>query len=152
MRAAVLTRFGGPDAVEVRDVPDPEPGPGQVRLSVLAAATNNTDLWTREGAYGTDDEPDAKSGWKGVIDFPRIQGADVVGRVDAVGDGVDEALIGRRMLVDPRRTPIWTLPRRAAGPASNLSSSACSAASTTAASPSSASSTPTTSATSRTPR
>ena len=101
MRAAVLTRFGGPDAVEVRDVPDPEPGPGQVRLRVLAAATNNTDLWTREGAYGTDDDPDAKSGWKGVIDFPRIQGADVVGRVDAVGDGVDEALIGRRMLVDP---------------------------------------------------
>ena len=101
MRAAVLTRFGGPDAVELRDVPDPEPGPGQVRVRVLAAATNNTDLWTREGAYGSDDDPDAEAGWKGVIDFPRIQGADVVGEVDAVGEGVDPSLRGGRVLIDP---------------------------------------------------
>ncbi|QWC85182.1 zinc-binding dehydrogenase [Nocardioidaceae bacterium] len=101
MRAAVLTRFGGPDAVELRDVPDPFPGPGQARVRVLAAATNNTDLWTREGAYGADDDPDARSGWRGVVDFPRIQGADVVGVVDSVGEGADPALVGRRVLVDP---------------------------------------------------
>ena len=101
MRAAVLTRFGGSDAVVLQDVPDPEPGRGQVLLRVLAAATNNTDVWTREGAYGSDDDPDAKSGWRGVIDFPRIQGADVVGEVAALGDAVDPSLLGRRVLVDP---------------------------------------------------
>lgn len=52
MRAAVLTRFGGPEAVELRTVPDPQPGPGEVRVRVAAAATNNTDLRTREGPTG----------------------------------------------------------------------------------------------------
>ncbi len=101
MRAAVLTRFGGPDAVELRDLPDPSPGPGQVRLRVSAAATNNTDLWTREGAYGRPGDPDARAGWLGPVDFPRVQGADVVGTVDQVGKGVDAGLVGRRVLVDP---------------------------------------------------
>ena len=101
MRAAVLVRFGGPDAVELRSVPDPRPGPGQVRVRVLAAATNNTDLWTREGAYGLPGDPDALAGWKGEIDFPRIQGADVAGVVDTVGEGADERLLGRRVLLDP---------------------------------------------------
>ncbi len=101
MRAAVLTRFGGPEAVEVRDVEDPQPGPGQVRVRVSAAATNNTDLWTREGAYGLPGDPDALAGWMGPVDFPRIQGADVTGTVDAVGPGVDTAWRGRRVLLDP---------------------------------------------------
>ena len=101
MRAAVLTRFGGPDAVELRTVPDPQPYPGQVRVRVTAAATNNTDLWTRQGAYGLPGDPDALAGWSGPVDFPRVQGADVAGRVDAVGEGVDPELVGRRVLVDP---------------------------------------------------
>ncbi len=101
MRAAVLTRFGGPSAVEVQTVADPEPGAGQVRVRVGAAATNNTDLWTREGAYGSAGSPDALAGWRGPIDFPRIQGADVAGSVDAVGPGGDRGLVGRRVLVDP---------------------------------------------------
>jgi NADPH:quinone reductase-like Zn-dependent oxidoreductase len=97
----VLTRFGGPDAVELRTVPDPRPGPGEVRLRVTAAAVNNTDLWTREGAYGLPGDPAALAGWLGPVDFPRIQGADVAGVVDEVGDGVDDGLLGRRVLVDP---------------------------------------------------
>lgn len=101
MRAAVLTRFGGPDAVELRTLTDPHPGRGQVRVRVAATATNNTDLWTREGAYGLPDDPDAKSGWTGPIDFPRIQGADVAGTVDEVGADVDETWLGVRVLVDP---------------------------------------------------
>jgi NADPH:quinone reductase-like Zn-dependent oxidoreductase len=101
VQAAVLTRFGGPEVVEVRTVADPEPGAGQVRVRVGAAATNNTDLWTREGGYGLPGRPDAKAGWKGPIDFPRIQGADVAGTVDAVGPGGDQSLVGCRVLVDP---------------------------------------------------
>ncbi len=101
MRAAVLTRFGGPEAVELRDVPDPEPADGEAVVRVTAAATNNTDVWTREGAYGLPGDPDAKAGWLGPIDFPRIQGADVAGTVERVGLGVDPGLLGRRVLVDP---------------------------------------------------
>ena len=101
MRAAVLTRFGGPEVVELRDVADPRPGRDEVRVRVSAAATNNTDLWTREGAYGLPGDPDALSGWMGPIDFPRIQGADAAGTVDEVGEGVGPDLVGRRVLVDP---------------------------------------------------
>lgn len=103
MRAVLLTRFGGPDALEYRDdVPDPAPGPGEVRIRVRAAALNNTDVWTREGAYGSAEDPHAATGWKRTaFAFPRIQGADVAGEVDAVGDGVDPGRVGERVLVDP---------------------------------------------------
>lgn len=105
MTAAVLTGHGGPEMLEVRDdVPVPAPARGEVQVRVAAAAVNNTDLWTREGAYGREDDPDAVAGWRGVpIDVPRIQGADVVGAVTATGPEVDEALIGRRVLLDPAR-------------------------------------------------
>lgn len=103
MRAAVLIGHGGPDQLVLRnDVPDPHPGPGRVRVAVAAAAVNNTDIWTREGAYGTPHDPDAVAGWKGVpLEFPRIQGGDMVGRVDAVGQGAEPDLLGRRVLIDP---------------------------------------------------
>lgn len=97
----MLTRFGGPEALEVREVPDPVPGDGQVLVRVTAAAMNNTDIWTREGAYGTSGDPGAKSGWRGPVDFPRIQGGDIAGLVEAVATGVDASLVGRRVLVDP---------------------------------------------------
>lgn len=102
MRAAVLTRHGGPEAVELRDVPTPEPGTGQVLVRVGAAGLNNTDLWTREGAYGSSaEDPDARSGWRGPIDFPRIQGGDVAGEAVAAGPGAPTDLVGRRVLIDP---------------------------------------------------
>jgi NADPH:quinone reductase-like Zn-dependent oxidoreductase len=103
MRAVLLTRHGGPEALEYRDdVPDPEPAPGEVRVRVRAAALNNTDIWTREGAYGAADDPDARFGWRREpFTFPRIQGADVAGVIDAVGSEVSTARIGERVLVDP---------------------------------------------------
>ena len=88
MTAAVLTAFGGPEVLAVRDdVPVPVPGREQVRVRVSAAALNNTDVWTREGAYGTAEDPDAPAGWLGPLAFPRIQGGDVGGVVDAAGAG-----------------------------------------------------------------
>lgn len=102
MRAAVLTRHGGPEAVEHREVPTPEPGTRQVLVRVRAAGLNNTDLWTREGAYGSSaEDPEARAGWRGPIDFPRIQGGDVAGEVVAAGPGAPTDLVGRRVLVDP---------------------------------------------------
>jgi NADPH:quinone reductase-like Zn-dependent oxidoreductase len=59
MTAAVLTRHGGADALEVRhDWPVPTAGPGEALVRVGAAAVNNTDVWTREGAYGLPGRPD----------------------------------------------------------------------------------------------
>ena len=103
MTAAVLTRFGGPDALVVRaDVPVPQPGDDEVLIEVAAAGVNNTDIWTREGAYGTARDPDAVAGWKGVdLEFPRIQGADIAGKIVAVGSSVDPDRIDERVIVDP---------------------------------------------------
>ncbi|MGW0179738.1 zinc-binding dehydrogenase [Nocardia sp. NPDC003345] len=101
MRAMRITGHGGPEVIERAEVPVPAPGDGEVVVRVAAVALNNTDLWTREGAYGRPDDAGARSGWRGPIDFPRIQGADVAGQVVAAGGGVDEALIGRRVVVDP---------------------------------------------------
>jgi NADPH:quinone reductase-like Zn-dependent oxidoreductase len=101
MTAAVLTAHGGPEVLEVRSVPVPPPGPGELLVRVTAAALNNTDVWTREGAYGLPGDPDARVGWRGPVAFPRIQGGDIAGLVAAVGDGVDPARVGRRVLVDP---------------------------------------------------
>jgi NADPH:quinone reductase-like Zn-dependent oxidoreductase len=103
MTAAVLTGHGGPEMLAVRDdVAVPSVARGEVLIEVSAAAVNTTDIWTREGAYGTADDPDAVVGWKGVpIGFPRIQGGDVVGVVVAAATGEDDAVVGRRVLVDP---------------------------------------------------
>jgi NADPH:quinone reductase-like Zn-dependent oxidoreductase len=102
MTAAVLTRHGEADAFEVRrDWPVPRPGPGHALVRVRAAAVNNTDIWTREGAYGLPGRPDAKAGWRGPISFPRVQGGDIAGIVEAIGADVAPDLLGRRILVDP---------------------------------------------------
>ncbi len=94
MRAVRLTGHGGPEMLEYRtDVPEPQPGPGQVRIAVAACGMNNTDVNTRVGWY-------AAGGWGGDLAFPRIQGADPAGRIDAVGAGVDPARVGERVLVD----------------------------------------------------
>lgn len=103
MTAAVTMRHGGPDTTEIRtDWPVPTVGPGEVMVRVTAAALNNTDIWSREGAYGTADDADAVVGWKGQpLEFPRIQGIDVAGVVVAVDEAVAPEWVGRRVLVDP---------------------------------------------------
>lgn len=102
MKAAVLTAHGGPEFLELRgDWPRPVAGDGEVIVQVHAAALNNTDIWTREGAYGLPGDPQAKAGWRGPISFPRVQGGDIAGVVAAVGSGVDSDLVGRRVVVDP---------------------------------------------------
>lgn len=58
---------------------------------------NNTDVWVREGAYGTEDDPGAVSTWRwqgNRLSFPPIQGTDTAGHIVAVGDGVDAGRIG----------------------------------------------------------
>ncbi|CAN5757172.1 zinc-binding dehydrogenase [soil metagenome] len=75
MLAAVFSEFGGPEVVRVEEVAVPEPGPGEVRLLVGAAAMNHLDLWVRRGL------PIETT-------MPHIGGSDIAGVVDALGEGV----------------------------------------------------------------
>lgn len=79
-----------------------EPGPGQVRLRMLAAALNHRDLWIWTGKYAN-------------VQYPAVLGSDGCGKVEAVGTGVAESLIGRRVVVNPSLD--WGDDDKAAGPA-----------------------------------
>jgi len=104
MHAMLLTGHGNVDRLTYSDsVPTPSPGPGQVLVQVTATAKNNTDRKAREGLYPTRGKGELTSfqmGGSPTLSFPRIQGADVVGRVAAVGQGVDSGRIGERGLLD----------------------------------------------------
>lgn len=89
MRAVGLMRFGGPEVLEVVDVPETHAGPGEVRLSVHAAAVNPTDTLLRSGARADamkDDPP------------PYVPGMDAAGIVDEVGAGVTHVTVGDRVM------------------------------------------------------
>ena len=114
MRAVVLTGHGGFDRLSFReDWPLPRPGSGQALIAVGACGLNNTDVNTRTAWYSagvagatTGEAFEAAAvgdaTWGGnAITFPRIQGADVCGRVVAVGGACDASLVGRRALIDP---------------------------------------------------
>lgn len=104
MQAVLLTGHGGPERLVCRDdVPVPGPTAGEVLIEVAACGMNNTDIWVREGAYGTGDDPDAVASWRldnSTLTFPRIQGADTAGVIAAVGPGVPQARIGERVMLD----------------------------------------------------
>lgn len=114
MWAVVTTGNGGYEMLDYREVPVPEPGPGEALLQVLAAGVNNTEINTRLGWYsssvkdGTEttssvqesqSEQKADGGWNEATPFPFIQGTDCCGRVVSVGADVDPALMGQRALV-----------------------------------------------------
>lgn len=103
MKAVVLTGHGGMDRLKYMDYPLPKPAADEVLIEVHACGMNNTDVWVREGAYGTDDDPNAIASWrrgKPTLEFPRIQGTDTVGKIVAVGEDVDDGRIGERVMVD----------------------------------------------------
>lgn len=116
MAAALLTGHGGLEKLVYRtDVPVPQPRADEVLIAVGAAGVNNTDINTRLGWYskrvegGTNTGDDKgfalvegadDSSWSGTaLIFPRIQGADVCGRVVAVGADIPKARVGERVVV-----------------------------------------------------
>lgn len=94
MKAAVFAEFGGPEVVQIQDVPVPEPGPGQVRIKVAASSLNHLDLWIRRGL--PIETP-----------MPHIGGSDIAGTVDALGPGVVGVPAGARVVVDPSLDYDW---------------------------------------------
>ena len=102
MKAMVLTGHGGPGKLEYReDWPVPDVEPDEVLVKVGACGVNNTDIWVREGAYGTSDDPDAVASFgDSPLQFPMIQGADIAGFIVAVGSKGDPARVGERVMVD----------------------------------------------------
>ncbi|OGS65612.1 MAG: hypothetical protein A3K59_04830 [Euryarchaeota archaeon RBG_19FT_COMBO_69_17] len=86
MRAVFFRRFGLPDVFEEGDLPTPEPGPGEIRLKVIATALNHFEVWTRA-------EP-------GEVPMPHVGGSDILGVVDKVGRGV-KVRVGTRGVFHP---------------------------------------------------
>ena len=115
MSAVLLTGHGGLEKLAYRDdVPVPCPKAGELLIEVAAAGINNTDINTRTGWYSKKVKSETSSGgaegfatidsndasWSGTpLEFPRIQGADVCGRVVSVGEGVSSERIGERVIV-----------------------------------------------------
>ena len=103
MFGIALIGHGGPECLVWRDdLPRPKPHAGEVLIEVAAAGVNNTDINTRVGWYSKGDGDADDASWAGeALKFPRVQGIDVCGRILAVGEGVDPARIGERVLVEP---------------------------------------------------
>ncbi len=116
MTAVVTVGTGGFEMLELQQVPIPVPGTGEVRVRVLAAGVNNTEINTRLGWYSasvTNSTSDTASdaaradaavhrpdgGWNDATPWPLIQGTDCCGIVDELGAGVDPSLRGRRVII-----------------------------------------------------
>ena len=91
MRAIVFDQHGSADNLRLAtDLPIPEPGEGEVRLRLHAAALNRLDIWVRNG-------------WPGMkLALPHIPGADGAGQIDKIGIGVTGWAVGDRVVIDPR--------------------------------------------------
>lgn len=83
MRGVGVVEFGGPEALQVVDLPEVHAGPGEVRLRVHAATVNPTDTYVRNGARAEQLEKDPP---------PYIPGMDVAGVIDEVGEGTATTL------------------------------------------------------------
>lgn len=90
MKAVVHTVHGGPEVLELVELPDPEPGPADVVIRVEAAALNRLDVIHRAGYFTLPG-----------FSLPHVAGMDVAGTVVSVGDDVDGVSVGDRVVVDP---------------------------------------------------
>ncbi len=87
MKAIVFSEFGGPEVLLYRDIPEPKLRQDQVLVRVKACALNHLDLFVRKGIPG--------------INLPHINGSDVAGVVESVGEYVTSVKSGQRVLLAP---------------------------------------------------
>ncbi|HEY2724908.1 MAG TPA: quinone oxidoreductase [Pseudonocardiaceae bacterium] len=83
MHAILVTETGGPEVLRLAEVPDPEPGPGQLLVDVASAGVNYIDTYHRSGLYP--------------VQVPFIPGSEAAGTVSALGEGVEEFAVGDRV-------------------------------------------------------
>jgi NADPH2:quinone reductase len=83
MRAVGLMVFGGPETLEILNLPEVHAGPGQVRVHVHAAAVNSTDTMARNGSRAEQQKVDPP---------PYVPGMDIAGVVDELGNGVSTSV------------------------------------------------------------
>jgi NADPH:quinone reductase-like Zn-dependent oxidoreductase len=83
VKAVQFSAFGGPEVLQIVDLPDPHPGPGQVRIAVRAAGVNASDWKKRQGLM----DPE----------LPQTMGYEAAGVVDELGEGVEDAAVGDRV-------------------------------------------------------
>ena len=99
MLAVELRRFGDPGGLVATELPDPEPGRGEARVDLVAAALNRRDYWIRIGRK---------------IELPAVLGSDGAGIVSAVGPGVDSVAVGDEVVINPSLE--WGESEEASGP------------------------------------
>jgi zinc-binding alcohol dehydrogenase/oxidoreductase len=99
VRAIQLQEFGDPDGLRLVDMADPRPGPGEVRVDLVAAALNRRDVWIRIGRK---------------IELPAVLGSDGAGIVSAVGAGVEHPAVGDEVVINPSLD--WGPDEEASGP------------------------------------
>jgi len=87
VRAVRIHEDGGPEVLVLEDVPDPEPGAGEVLVRLRASALNHLDVWIRKGMPS--------------VPKPRILGADGAGVVEALGESVSGFELGERVVINP---------------------------------------------------
>lgn len=88
MLAVVFDQHGGPEVLQYREIPTPQPGPGDVLVRLHAAALNRLDLWVR-------------AGWPSIkLSYPHIPGADGAGEIAALGSGVSGWNPGDRVVIN----------------------------------------------------
>jgi NADPH:quinone reductase-like Zn-dependent oxidoreductase len=83
MKAARFSQFGGPEVLEIAELPDPHPGPGQIRIAVRAAGVNSSDWKKRQGLMDQQ--------------LPQTLGYEAAGIVDELGEGITDAAVGDRV-------------------------------------------------------
>lgn len=88
MRAVVLRELGEPDQLKIEEVAAPKPNKGEVVVQLKAAALNRRDVWIRRGRYAN-------------IKLPIVPGSDGSGVIVETGDGVDSALRGKEVVINP---------------------------------------------------
>jgi len=89
MKAVVFDRCGGPEVLELRDIPEPVFRADEALIDVMACGINHLDLWVRAGLRGID------------LEMPHVLGNDVVGTIAAVGAAVRHVKPGDRVIVCP---------------------------------------------------
>jgi NADPH:quinone reductase-like Zn-dependent oxidoreductase len=88
MRCVELREFGDPTGLVLCERPDPEPGPGEVRVDLVTASLNRRDWWIRRG---------------GKVPLPQVLGSDGAGVVSAVGPGIEKVAVGDEVVLYPGR-------------------------------------------------